>query len=139
MECVVWAAKQTHDREGDTENDTDSDEEDTWQDTEGTLKVEEKEAIRSLSLSSPLVQETAGSNTSDEETLRDSVEEAESADNMLAPLKDSLARLHPDSLRYWQLKHMLREEEKKRFELRDRAKKQHQARKAALREKGVST
>ena len=139
MECVVWAAKKTHNREGDTENDTDSDEEDTWQDTEGTLKVEEKEAIRSLSLSSPLVQETAGSNTSDEETLRDSVEEAESADDVLAPLKESLARSHPDSLRYRQLKHMLREAERKRFELRDRAKKQHQARKAALREKGVST
>ena len=48
MECVVWDAKQTHNREGDTENDTNSNEEGTWQDTEGTLKAEEKKAIRSL-------------------------------------------------------------------------------------------
>ena len=142
MECVVWAAKKANDREGDTDNeedDTDSDEEGTLQGTEGTLKVEEKEAIRSLSLSSPLVQETAVPSTSDEETLGDSMEEADSANDELAPIKESLARSHPDSLRYRQLKHMLREEERKRFELRDRAKKQHQARKAALREKGVST
>ena len=51
------------------------------------------------------MQETAGSNTSEEETLRDSMEEAELADDVLAPLIELLARSHPDSLRYRQLKH----------------------------------
>ena len=142
MECVVWAAKKANDREGDTENeedDTDSDEEGTLDGMKGTLKADEKEAIRSLSLLSPLVQETEVADTSDEEALGDSPEEAGSANDGLVVLKGSIARSHPDSLRYRQLKHMLREEEKKRLELRDRAKRQHQARKVALREKGVST
>ena len=115
-ECVVWAAKKANDREGDTGNEkdvADSDEESTLNGMEGSLKVEEKGAIRLLSLSSPLVQETE-------------------------VLKESLARSHPDSLRHWQLQHMLREEDRKLFELRDRTKKRHQARKAALREKWVS-
>ena len=73
MESVVWATKKANDCEGYTKNkedDTDSDEEHTLDGMKGTLKVEKKEAIRSLSLSSPLVQETEVANTSDEETLR---------------------------------------------------------------------
>ena len=142
MECVVWATKKANDCEGYTENkedDTDSDEEHTLDGMKGTLKVEKKEAIRSLSLSSPLVQETEVANTSDEETLRDSPEEAGAGNDAIVALKKSLARSHPDSLRHRQLKHMLREEEKKRFELHDHAKRRHQAQKVALREKEVGT
>ena len=54
-------------------------------------------------------------------------------------MRESLERLHPDSLRYRQLKHMLCEEERKQSQRRNFAKKQHQSRIAALREKGVST
>ena len=141
-ECVVWAAKKANDCEGDTENeqdDTDSDEEHTLEGLDGTLKEDEKEAIRSLSLSSPLLQKITVVDKSDEEASRDSTEESGSADDVLAVLRDSLERLHPDSLRHRQLKHMLGEEERKRFEIRERAKKRHEARKAALREKGVSS
>ena len=140
MECVVWAAKKANDCEGDTENeedDTHSDEEHTLEGLDGTLKEDEKEAIRSLSLSSPLLQKIAVVDTSDEEASRDSTEEAGSADDVLAVLRDSLKRLHPDSLRHRQLKHILGEEE--RLEIRERANKRHEARKAALREKGVSS
>lgn len=102
MECVVWAAKKANDCEGNTENeedDTDSDEERTLKGLEGTLKEEEKGAIRSLSLSSSLVQETAVAITSDEETVGDSTEEAGSANDALVVLRQSLERLHPASLR----------------------------------------
>ena len=142
MECVVWAAKKADECEGDTDNeqaDTDSDEERTLEGLEGTLKEDEKDAIRSLSLSSPLVQKIAVVDSSDEDTSQDSTEEAGSADDVLAVLRDSLKSLHPDSLQHRQLKHMLGEEERKRFEIRERAKKRHEARKAALREKGVSS
>lgn len=142
IECVVWAAKKANECEGDTDNeqdDTDSDEERTLEGLEGTLKEDDKEAIRSLSLLSPLLQKIMVVNSSDEDTSRDSRVEAGSADDVLAALRDSLKSLHPDSLRHRQLKHMLGEEKRKRFEIRERAKKRHETRKAALREKGVSS
>ena len=58
---------------------------------------------------------------------------------MLAVLRESLERLHPDSLRYRQLRHMLCEEERRQSQRLNHAKRQHQSRIASLREKGVST
>ena len=52
----MWEAKKANGCEDDTDNeqdDTDSDEERTLEGLEGTLKEDEKEAIRWLSLSSP--------------------------------------------------------------------------------------
>lgn len=142
MPWNAWAAKKANEFEGDTDNeqdDTDSGEELTLEGLEGILKEDKKEAIRSLSLSSPLVQKITVVDSSDEDTSRDSTEEAGSADDVFAVLRDSLKSLHPDSLRHRQLKHMFGEEERKRFEIHERAKKRHEARKAALREKGVSS
>lgn len=57
MECVVWAAEKAKDCDSDTESDhdTESDEERIAEDEEGTLKEKEKEVMRSLSLSNPLM------------------------------------------------------------------------------------
>lgn len=140
MECVVWAAEKAR-RKEDSENDeggSDSDEEIIEEDEEGTLKEVEKMAIRAISLSNPLVADSAA-DTIDEETLDDSCQESDTPNDALVVLRESLERLHPDSLRYRQLKHMLCEEERKQSQRRNFAKKQHQSRIAALREKGVST
>lgn len=80
---MVWAAKKANNCEGNTENEED----DTNSDAECTLQQKEKEAIRSLSLSSPLVRETVVANTSEEETFGDSMEEADSANDALVLLK----------------------------------------------------
>ena len=69
----------------------------------------------------------------------DSCQESDTPNDALVVLRESLERLHPDSLWYRQLKHMLCEEERKQSQWHNFAKKQHQSRTAALREKGVST
>ena len=76
MPWNAWVAKKANEFEGDTDNeqdDTDSGEELTLEGLEGILKEDKKEAIRSLSLSSPLVTVV---DSSDEDTSRDSTEEA---------------------------------------------------------------
>ena len=75
----------------------------------------------------------------DDETLDDSCQESDTLNDMVVVLRESLKMLHPDSLRYRQLKHMLCEEERKQSQRHNFAKKQHQSKIAALREKGVST
>ena len=133
MKCVVWAAEKARCKEN-SENDeerSDSDEEIFEEDQEGTLKEAEKmAAIRAISLSNPLVEDSAA-NTIDEETLDDSCQETDTPNGALVVFRESLERLHPGSLRYKQLKHMFCE--------RNVAKKKHQSRIAVLREKGVST
>ena len=105
---------------------------------EGTLKEAEKMAIQAISPSSPLVEDSAA-DTTDEETLDDSCQESDTPNDAVVVLKMSLERLHPDSLRCQQLEHMLCEEERKQSQQHNFAKKQHQSRITALREKGVST
>ena len=73
MECVVWAAEKARCKE-DSENDeggSDSAEEIIEEDEEGTLKEAEKMAIRAISLSNHLVEDSAA-DTIDDETLDDS-------------------------------------------------------------------
>ena len=77
--------------------------------------------------------------TIDEETLDDFSQESGTPNDALGVLRGSLERLHPDSLRYRQLKHKLCEEERKQSQRLNHAKRQHQSRIASLREKGVST
>lgn len=105
---------------------------------EGTLKEAEKAALQAISLSNPLEKDPAA-DTINDETLDDSSQEAGAPNDALAVLRESLERLHPDSLRYRQLKHMLCEEERKQSQRLNHAKRQHQARIASLREKGVCT
>ena len=113
MECVVWAAEKARCKE-DSENDeggSDSAEEIIEEHEEGTLKEAEKMAIRAISLSNPLVEGSAA-DTIEDETLDDSCQESDTLNDALAVLRESLeSRLHPDSLQYRQLKHMLCEEE----------------------------
>ena len=121
----MWAAKKANKCKGDTDNeqdDTDSDEECTLEGMKGTLK-EDEEAIRSLSLSSPLVQKITVVDWSDEDMSWDSKEWAGLADDVLAVLRDSLESLHPDSFWHGHLKHVLGEEERKRFEIHEHTKK----------------
>ena len=83
--------------------------------------------------------EGSAADTIEDETLDDSCQESDTPNDALVVLRESLERLHPDSLRYRQLKHLLCEEERKQSQRRNFAKKQHQSRITALREKGVST
>ena len=83
--------------------------------------------------------EGSAADTIEDETLDDSCQESDTPNDALVVLRESLERLHPDSLGYRQLKHMLCEEERKQSQWHNFAKKQHQSRTAALREKGVST
>lgn len=139
MECVEWAAEKANDRE-DEEGDTASDDECTLDSMGDTLKEEEKDAMRLLLLSSPLAQETeVVAHTSDEESPGESPESAGPANDALVALRESLASTRPDGLMHRQLKHMLHEEERRQLELSDHIKRQHQAQKTALREKGVCT
>ena len=140
MECVVWAAEKAHCKEN-SDNDkgsSDSDEESIQEGEEGTLKEAEKVAIRAISISNPLVEDTAA-DTIEEEMLDDSSQESGTPNDALAVLRESLERLHLDSLRYRQLRHMLCEEERRQSQRLNHAKRQHQSRIASLREKGVST
>ena len=126
MECVVWHAERAHCKE-DSENDEggpDSDEEIAEEGEEGTLKEAEKMTTRAISLSNPLVEDSAADKI-DEETLHDSYQESDALNDALVALRDSIGRLHPDSLRYKRLKHMLCEEERKQFQRHNFAKKQH--------------
>lgn len=139
MDCVVWAAEKAKSCEAGSDEDTESDEEQSAEGEEGALQEKEKEAIRSLSLSNPVMEEIAIDETSDEELLEDSTEEAGPSNDALTVLRETLERLQPESLRYRQVNQMLCEEERRRSELRTRTKRGHEARKAALREKGIST
>ena len=69
-------------------------------------------AIRAISFSNPVVEDSA-TDTIDDETLDDSCQESDTPNDALVVLRESLEKLHPDSLRYRQLKHMLCEEERK--------------------------
>ena len=95
VEWLVQAAKKTNDCEGDTENEqdnTDGYEEHPLESLDGTLKEYKKEAI-------PLVQRITVVDTSDEVTSRDSTEEAGSADDVLAVLRDFTRSLCYDDFR----------------------------------------
>ena len=140
MECVVWAAEKARCKENsdNDEGSSDSDEESIEESEEGTLKEAEKVAIRAISISIILVEDTAA-DTVEEEMLDDSSQESGTPNEALAVLRESLERLHPDSLRYRQLRHMLCEEEQRQSQRLNHAKRQHQSRIASLREKGVST
>ena len=61
MECIIWAVEKARCKE-DSENDkggSDSVEEIIEEDEEGTLKEAEKMAIRAISLSNPLMEDSA--------------------------------------------------------------------------------
>ena len=80
MECVVWAAEKARCKE-DSENDeggSDNAEEIIEEDEEGTLKEAEKMAIRAISLSNPLVEDSAA-DTIDDETLNRPLQKRERA------------------------------------------------------------
>jgi len=97
MECVVWAAEKAQCKEN-SDNDkgsSDSDEESIEEGEEGTLKEAEKVAIRAISLSNPLVEDPAA-DMIDEDVLDDSSQESGTLNDVLAVLKESLERLHPD-------------------------------------------
>ena len=134
MECVVWAAEKARCKENsdNDEGSSDSDEESIEEGEEGTLKEAEMVAIRAISISNPLVEDTAA-NTIEEEMLDDSSQESGTPNDALAVLRESLERLHPDSLRYRQLRHMLCEEERRQSQRLNHAKRQHQSRIASLR------
>ena len=140
MECVVWAAEKARCKENsdNDEGSSDSDEEIIEEGEEGTLKEAEKVAIRAIPISNPLVEDPAAE-TIEEEMLEDSSQESGTPNDALAVLRESLERLHPDSLRYRQLRHMLCEEERRQSQRLNHAKRQHQSRIASLREKDVST
>ena len=68
MECIVWAAEKARCKE-DSENDEGgsySAEEIIEEHQEGTLKEAEKMAIRAISLSNPLVEDSAADMIDDE-------------------------------------------------------------------------
>lgn len=148
MECVVWATEQAKRCASDTESDdTDSDDENA-QDEEGSLQQKEKEDLRALSLNDPPVEETRSgeAEASDEECSAAGTEESDvdavtdsTTSDTLVELRATLSRLDPESLRYRQVDHMLKEQERKLTGRKNFAEEQHQLRKESLRERGVST
>ena len=127
-------------RKGKSENDDGDDalSETGAGDEESILKAEEKEALRSFTLTSP---------TADEDTIIPSTDEDEpqctdeirTSIDILDVLTEALARSHPESLRHRQVRHMLSEEERKRSVQENFNRQQHLQRIDCIREKGVST
>ncbi|CAH3146148.1 unnamed protein product [Porites lobata] len=124
MECVVWAAEKAK----------------TY-DEEGLLKETEKEALRSLSLASPLATGEINIALSTDEEEDNSDEDGVSGTSIdrLDLLREAVSRSHPESLRHRQVQQMLMEEERKRAEEEKRKRQQHLRRKSMLRKNGVST
>ena len=149
MECVVWATEQAKLRAVDTESDdTDSDDENDAQDEEGRLQQKEKDDLRALSLAdSPVEEAKSGeAEASEEECSTPGTEQSDADDvndstsiDVLDELRATLRKSDPESLRYRQVEHMLQEQEQRRTSRKNFAEKQHQLRKASLRERGVST
>ena len=149
MECVVWATEQAKLRAVDTESDdTDSDDENDAQDEEGRLQQKEKDDLRALSLTDSPVEETKSgeAEASEEECSTPGTEQSDADDvnestsiDVLDELRATLRKSDPESLRYRQVEHMLQEQEQRRTSRKNFAEKQHQLRKASLRERGVST
>ena len=135
MDCVVWATEKAKDCQGDSEA-GENDEDDTCsEDEEGILQDKEKEELRCLTPPSSLARETTSSSVTNVPQDRESVSMSE---DVLDALRDSVHRSYPGSLQYRQLEHILKEEQKKRAMLEDRRRKQHEMRKQASLDKGIS-
>ena len=142
MDCVVWAAEKAKACEGDSESENDDDDDASSEtgagDEESILKAEEKEALRSFTLTSPTADEDTITPSTDEDEPQ-CTDEIRTSIDVLDVLKEALARSHPESLRHRQVRHMLSEEERKRSVQENFNRQQHLQRIDYLREKGVST
>ena len=123
MDCIVWAAGKGR-KPGDEEETSDGSEEDQDSQAEhldGTLPELDKEALRTMSFTDVLPpavdspqheeeNETVMSVDSAEET----VVEQQSSNDILENLKRNISGTQLHSLRYRQLEHMLKDQERKR-------------------------
>ena len=125
MDCIVWAAGKAR-KPGDEEEASDGTKEDQDSQAEhldGTLPELDKEALRTMSVDSA------------EET----VVEQQSSNDILEHLKRNMSGTQPHSLRYRQLEHMLKDQERKRDIEENDKRVRHEGRKEMFRNRGVST
>ena len=148
MDCIVWAAGKAR-KPGDEEETSDGSEEDQDSQAEhldSTLPELDKEALRTMSFTDVLPpavdsppheeeNETVMSVDSAEET----VVEQQSSNDILENLKRNMSGTQPHSLRYRQLEHMLKDQERKRDIEENDKRVRHEGRKEMLRNRGVST
>ena len=126
------------DSESENDDDDDASSETGAEDEESIFEADEKEALRSFTLTSPTADEDTITPSSDEEDHQ-YTDDIRTSIDVLDVLKEGLARSHPESLRHRQVRHMLREEERKRSVQENFNRQQHLRRIDCLREKGVST
>ena len=145
MDCIVWAAGKAR-KPGDEEETSDSTEEDQDSQAEhldGTLPELDKEALRTMSFTDVLPPAVDSPPHEEENETVMSAEEAvvehQSSNNILENLKCNMSVTQPHSLRYRQLEHMLKDQERKRDIEENDKRVRHEGRKEMLRNQGVST
>ena len=148
MDCIVWAAGKAH-KPGDEEETSDGTEEDQDSQAEhldGTLPEFDKEALRTMSFTDvlpPAVDSPPHEEENETVMSVDSAEEAvveqQSSNDILENLKRNMSVTQPHSLRYRQLEHMLKDQERKRDIEENDKRVRHEGRKEMLRNRGVST
>ena len=144
MDCVAWAAQRAEACEEDTESGDESDTCSTHEQesgaADGVLQENEKGAIRSLSLPALLAKGTPVDEN--EEAAVDECEcevDTSPPDDQLTRLRDLIEQTNPSSLRHRQLQQMLRMEERKISQEERLRQERLQARRALLRDRGVSS
>ena len=135
MDCVVWATEKAKNCQGDSESDENNEDDTDSEDEEGFLQDKEKEELRSITLASSLVEETTSSSVTN--VPQDS-ESVSMSDDVLDALNDFVGRSYPGSLQRRQREHILKEEQRKRATREDRRRQQHEMKKQALLDKGIS-
>ncbi|XP_068728633.1 trichohyalin-like [Montipora capricornis] len=148
MDCIVWAAGKARkpDDEEETLDGTEEDQDSHAEHLDGTLAELEKEALRTMSFTDVLPPAVDSPQREEEnETVMsvDSAEEAvidhQSSNDILENLKRNMSDTQPHSLRYRQLEHMLKDQERKRAMEENDKRVRHERRKEMLRNRGVRT
>ena len=149
MDCIVWAAGKARkpDDEEETSDGTEEEDQDSQAEhLDGTLPEFCKEALRTMSFTDvlpPAVDSPLHEEENETVMIVDSAEEAvvdhQSSNDILENLKRNMSDTQPHSLRYRQLEHMLKDQERKRDIEENDKRVRHERRKEMLRNQGVST
>ena len=148
MDCIVWAAGKARkpDDEKETSAGTEEDQDSQAEHLDGTLPELDKEALRTMCFTDMLPPAVDSPQREEEnETVMsvDSAAEAvvdhQSSNNILENLKCNMSDTQPYSLRYRQLEHMLKDQERKCDMEENDKRVRHERRKEMLRNRGVST
>jgi hypothetical protein len=143
MECIVWASTKAraYTDEDDEDDDLTSDDDEGLFAEEGTLKQSEKDALRALSLTDILEDESSDPDREpDEDNSRlDSSQDMDSQTRRITRLEKELEQCSVGSLRQRQVSHMLHKEKRLVEQERQWTEDKRKRRKEILKEKGVST